>query len=411
MLSRDKFIDTTDLINDESFVAWCWESIATRYALQAILVARCDEAVQSSIQPANEPTQWIIKVKWSYHVPAEPFNGADNEPLIDAINDCFRIHPKPHVHAMGNQHDLITRLCRHNRQLVEQARMWFYPLQSYGRDFVFLGFPLPGNGEKMPPELSHDLARALVAASACADKQELIKRVSVTETFVKEIGHDIASSVQATIAKLRAISAGRIIGENAKRKAKEVERDIWDSYRIAESLGIAVDSNYQLKLPEEFDLREAVQKAKAYFASEASERNIRFKLDFPDRAVITWGEKPAIVQAIGQLLSNAIKYSYGGNDVTISVTERKDDLVIRVTNRGIPLPMGPDLLKIWDFGFRGQNAKERHVNGSGIGLYSVKKIVTAHRGWVHSDAENEKTSFFVHFPRKEALQKEMGYKI
>jgi signal transduction histidine kinase len=36
--------------------------------------------------------------------------------------------------------------------------------------------------------------------------------------------------------------------------------------------------------------------------------------------------------------------------------------------------------QIWEFGYRGEGALERHVNGAGIGLYTVKKIVSAHGG-------------------------------
>ena len=136
-------------------------------------------------------------------------------------------------------------------------------------------------------------------------------------------------------------------------------------------LAIAVDSNYELRQPEDFDLCIAITSVLRHFQSEASERHIQFKRDFPDRPVFVWGEKSAVMQAVGQLISNAIKYSFGGNNVTVSVSERRDDILIQVSEKGIPLPDDPELKQIWDFGFRGKSAKDRHVNVE-VGLVCIR---------------------------------------
>jgi signal transduction histidine kinase len=163
-----------------------------------------------------------------------------------------------------------------------------------------------------------------------------------------------------------------------------------------------------MRLPDDFDIVGAIRTVARQFKSEAAERHITFRLELPTTPIIMWGEKTAIQQAIGQLLSNAIKYSFGGNDVTIHASQSREEVEIRVQNRGHPLPTGLDLKKIWDYGFRGPNAKELHVNGSGIGLYSAKKIVTAHHGWVHAEADDKTTRFSMHLPSKFALKRDLG---
>jgi len=64
----------------------------------------------------------------------------------------------------------------------------------------------------------------------------------------------------------------------------------------------------------------------------------------------------------------------------------------------MPLEEEEEELHMWEFGFRGKRALELHVNGSGIGLYTVKKIVLAHGGryWctVAREAENVVTFLF-----------------
>jgi signal transduction histidine kinase len=188
----------------------------------------------------------------------------------------------------------------------------------------------------------------------------------------------------------------------------EIEEQIWDSYRIAELLGIAVDSSYTLRDPIDFDLCQSVRKVLSHYKSEAAERHIRFQFDYPQHPIRAFGEKAAIEQAIGQLVSNAVKYGFGGTDVLGSVSEKDNELIVRVADRGHSLPVSPELEQIWDFGFRGKGAKERHVNGSGIGLYSVRKIVTGHQGRVYAKSSNGFAEFFVHLPSANTLKKRLG---
>jgi signal transduction histidine kinase len=398
MFSTDQFLDISTLVDEQTFAESTLRSFAEQHRLQAILIV-CSDLGHNS-----------MRVQWAFNVPNEPFNGADNACICEAITECFKIHPKPHVHAMKNEKDVLTsRICRYNRALQEQHRMWFIPIRRKDAHFVFLGFPLPGEAKSITSTTLHQLAATVHLLGVCAEAGMLRSRTEVTERFVKEIGHDLASTVQAAVAKIRTITDGRVSGDGIRHKVKEIEQQIWDSYRIAESLGIVVDSNYELRQPEDFDLRDAVKRVLRHFAGEASERHIKFKFDLPNQAAIGWGDKAAVEQALGQLISNAIKYTFGGSEIGVVVTKTRDDVTLCVKNKAlIPLPIGAELQQIWDFGFRGEAAKEKHVNGSGIGLYSAKKIVIAHRGWVTAESSGGYTFFSIHLPSREALKKELG---
>ena len=105
------------------------------------------------------------------------------------------------------------------------------------------------------------------------------------------------------------------------------------------------------------------------------------------------GDAKAIEQCLGQLLIDAIKYAFGGTTIVISARDDGDFVLLSVSNRSILHPKDEELKRIWDFGFRGDAAKELHVNGSGIGLYTVKKIALAHYGTVTA----EQTAQIPHF--------------
>ena len=158
----------------------------------------------------------------------------------------------------------------------------------------------------------------------------------------------------------------------------------------------------------DFDLLASVSKVIGFCSSDANERHITLTLECGLASVPLWGDIKGIEHCVGQLLLNAIKYSWGGSTVVIEVKKDGKFVLLTVANSGISLPKSEDLYKIWDFGFRGKAAKERHVNGSGIGLYTVKKIVAAHHGSVQTSSTGALTAFYVRFPEKGYLQSQLG---
>ncbi len=111
----------------------------------------------------------------------------------------------------------------------------------------------------------------------------------------------------------------------------------------------------------------------------------------------------------GHLLSNAIKYGYGGSTVRINVEKKDDGIFVTITNKGIAFPTGSEARNIWDFGVRGEKAKALHVNGSGIGLYTVRKVVNAHAGAVwHEAFPDEINKVIIRLPFRGVMLSRLG---
>ena len=108
---------------------------------------------------------------------------------------------------------------------------------------------------------------------------------------------------------------------------------------------------------------------------------------------------PKLLRIIFQnLISNAIKYTPEKGHIAISIKTDKKDVVFSVSNDGEPIPTS-DQPKIFTKLFRASNAQGLDPDGNGLGLYLVKKIVTAARGKVwFSSKKGEETVFSVSFP-------------
>jgi signal transduction histidine kinase len=100
-----------------------------------------------------------------------------------------------------------------------------------------------------------------------------------------------------------------------------------------------------------------------------------------------------VVQVLGNLLRNAIKFTPDGGSITVSAT-RQDNMVVlsvRDTGRGI----APEVQeKVFDRYWQARDGARTH--GSGLGLSIAKGIVEAHGGriWLESSPGQGSTFSF-----------------
>ncbi|HUV03669.1 MAG TPA: ATP-binding protein [Armatimonadota bacterium] len=118
-----------------------------------------------------------------------------------------------------------------------------------------------------------------------------------------------------------------------------------------------------------------------------------FKLDIEEDLPIVVADEDKVDQILTNLVSNAIKYSPKGGEVTIAGRKDSNGVAISVGDQGIGIPKD-QLLRIFDRFHRVDNRDAREVGGTGIGLYLVKHLVEAHGGSISVDSEVEKGSTF-----------------
>jgi two-component system sensor histidine kinase VicK len=109
------------------------------------------------------------------------------------------------------------------------------------------------------------------------------------------------------------------------------------------------------------------------------------------------------------LLSNAIRYTPEGGRITCSIEKKNFDFLIKVQDNGIGIPKAQQA-KIFTKLFRADNAVQKVEEGTGLGLYIIKRILDQAGGkiWFESK-ENKGTTFFVSLPL-EGMKKMEGTK-
>ncbi len=103
-----------------------------------------------------------------------------------------------------------------------------------------------------------------------------------------------------------------------------------------------------------------------------------------------------VVQAINNLISNAIKYSPEGSLINIDVNLGKDEFLFVIQDEGIGIPE-KDIKHLFTPFFRASNTS--NIQGNGLGLSIVRESLLLHGGKVSCSSKIGKgTTFVLHFP-------------
>jgi signal transduction histidine kinase len=109
-------------------------------------------------------------------------------------------------------------------------------------------------------------------------------------------------------------------------------------------------------------------------------------------------DREAAVQAIENLISNAMKYSPEHREITVDVDRDGSYGVVRVADRGIGVPLRLQS-KIFRKFYRVQTDAGSGPQGTGLGLAIVDHVMRGHGGFVRVDSEPGRGSTFtLHFP-------------
>lgn len=158
---------------------------------------------------------------------------------------------------------------------------------------------------------------------------------------------------------------------------------------------------------EHLDPSEVTEEVVNEFQDEAKQKDLDIKVDIKKNLPKVLSSPDFVKEVLQNLISNAIKYTEKGT-VNVSVEKsikRPGGIVFKVQDSGIGISAS-DQKKIFEKFFRAEDYKTKHIRGTGLGLYLVKKIADRLNAkiWFESKLKQGTTFYFElppHSERKE----------
>lgn len=130
--------------------------------------------------------------------------------------------------------------------------------------------------------------------------------------------------------------------------------------------------------PEEFSVRQLLDNVMMQYELML-EPTGKIKLEYETTQELITADKLCFLNAIVNLVDNAIKYSSGAPDIFVRCFTAGDYLCVSVTDHGVGIPK-KYLKRIFRREFRIPKGKTVRCTGFGIGLSYIKMIAKAHKG-------------------------------
>jgi len=218
--------------------------------------------------------------------------------------------------------------------------------------------------------------------------------------FVSHVSHDL----KAPLASMRQVM--HLLLQQIPGTLNEQQRDLLQlSYNSAERLAAMVGNLLDISRMEAgsmeyemapHDLLPVVKGVVNEFDVQAREKDIRFKIECDLPAAFARCDRDRIVQVIGNLYENALKFSPRNSDIITRIRAASEGIILSVADSGPGVPdehKGKIFLKFHQV----KHGKKMAGQGVGLGLAICRTIVEAHHGqiWVEDNPNGGSIFSFV----------------
>jgi len=272
---------------------------------------------------------------------------------------------------------------RNDRSQTDRGQSQLYRRATRnGRTLEIRTDPAPGNGvvttytDVTESEQAQAEQRRAQAAAEAANKAK--------SRFLATMSHELRTPLNAVIgfseALLRQADAGH------PERIAEFATAIHDSGRqllglINTILDVArIESGRFEMSADRVDVGRLVRTSMRLAEPSFQAGEIALRLDLPEEIPSVRADERRLQQVLGNLLSNAAKFTPAGGETTLGVMLAEDgELIIRVGDTGIGIPK-PDLERVFEPFIQLDGELTRRFQGAGLGLYMSRSLVEAHGG-------------------------------
>ena len=222
------------------------------------------------------------------------------------------------------------------------------------------------------------------------------------DEFLANVSHELRAPLNSILGWAQMLGARMLDASQAARAIETIERSAkFQAALIEDIVDMARVKSGKLRLrAEEVNLVTAATAAVESFRPAAQRKKVELALTFDPPAPIVVGDPDRLQQIVGNLVSNAIKFTPESGKVTVAISMDGDEHTrIRVTDTGAGI--APEFLPhVFDRFRQADNSSTRRHQGLGLGLSIVHALLELHGGTIEarSDGAGRGATFEVCLP-------------
>ena len=248
----------------------------------------------------------------------------------------------------------------------------------------------------------HDLSEIYKQERLRMELENNVAREKFKVEYFANISHDIKtpinviySSVQMQEIYIQAKDYNKLLEYNSiiRQNCHRLQKLLNDLLDITK-----IDTNHFKPNPETFDIISSIENITQSITSYIEHNNVSIIFDTNVETKLVTTDYNFIERIILNLVSNAIKYSKKDGNVSVSLYDEGNHLIISIKDDGIGIPKD-QIPKIFDRFHKTNQINSNAVSSNGIGLSLVKSMVGALDGTIFClSTENLGSEFVVILP-------------
>ena len=221
---------------------------------------------------------------------------------------------------------------------------------------------------------------------------ELNDQENLRKQLTGDIAHELRTPLTSIKGHLDAIIVG--IWEPTNERLNSINEEVKRITNLVDELRklAKFDSGKDNLNKEIVNLKNYIKSIAYNYEGKALEKNIVIKYQLENVEALI--DKEKFAQVIINILSNAIKYNNGNNEIYIKVFKKNNSINISIKDSGIGIPKS-EYKNIFERFYRLDKSRGANEKGAGVGLTIAKSIVNAHGGEIEVYSEINKGSEFI----------------
>lgn len=250
--------------------------------------------------------------------------------------------------------------------------------------------------------VAHELAdRGAIAIENTRLYHELRDADRRKDEFLATLAHELRNPLAPLRNSVQILKMSRVDSETLQQTRDMMERQVQHLVRLVDDL-LDVSRVMRGKIElrrEHIEMATIVARAVETATPFIEGPGHQLEISLPDESLRLYADPVRLVQVVGNLLTNAAKYSEANGHIWLRARREGNEAVLSIKDTGIGI--APDMLPhVFELFVQADSATSKAQGGLGIGLTLVKNLVELHKGNVSARSEGlgKGAEFIVRLP-------------